>query len=167
KKKIIAPYTDENGEPKDWVKEEDGTGHRLTFPSNIWTDISIPYWSMPENTDPPTQRPEKLLAKIILASSKEGDFIFDPFLGFGTTSVVAKKLCRKYAGVELDETYTCLAQKRLHLADYDKTIQGYHAGVFWERNSLSEQKKVSCKKENKTEGQTSHYLSLFDMKKVA
>lgn len=141
KKKIIAPYTYENGEPKDWIKEEDGTGFRLTFPSNIWTDISIPYWSMPENTDHPTQKPEKLLAKIILASSNVGDFVFDPFLGVGTTSVVAKKLGRKYAGVEVDETYACLAQKRLHLANYDKTIQGYHNGVFWERNSLKDQKK--------------------------
>lgn len=164
KKKIIAPYTDENGEPKDWVKEEDGTGYRLTFPSNIWTDISIPYWSMPENTDHPTQKPEKLLAKIILASSNKGDFVFDPFLGVGTTSVVAKKLDRKYAGVELDETYACLVEKRLHLADDDKTIQGYHDGVFWERNSLKDQKKGSYKKENKIEESA---FSLFDIKKGA
>jgi site-specific DNA-methyltransferase (adenine-specific) len=149
KKKIIAPYTDENGEPKDWVKEEDGTGYRLTFPSNIWTDISIPYWSMPENTDHPTQKPEKLLAKIILASSNDGDFVFDPFLGVGTTSVVASKLGRKYAGVELDETYACLTQKRLHEAENDKTIQGYHEGVFWERNSLKDQKKSNDAKERK------------------
>ena len=37
---------------------------RLTFPSNIWTDITVPYWSMPENTDHPTQKPEKLLEKL-------------------------------------------------------------------------------------------------------
>ncbi|MEW6701354.1 MAG: DNA methyltransferase, partial [Bacteroidota bacterium] len=148
KKKVIAPYTYENGEPRDWFKEEEGTGFRLTFPSNIWTDISIPYWSMPENTNHPTQKPEKLIAKIILASSNTGDFVFDPFLGVGTTSVVAKKLGRKYAGVEVDEAYACLALKRLHLADYDKTIQGYCDGVFWERNSLTEQKRNLGKKEN-------------------
>lgn len=164
KKKIIAPYTDENGEPKDWVKEEDGTGYRLTFPSNIWTDISIPYWSMPENTDHPTQKPEKLLAKIILASSNKGDFIFDPFLGVGTTSVVAKKLGRKYSGVELDETYACLIEKRLYIAEEDKTIQGYHDEVFWERNSLKDQKKGTYKKENKIEESA---FSLFDIKRGA
>ncbi len=137
KKKVIAPYK-VNGKPKDWEETEKGN-YRLTHPSNIWTDITIPFWSMPENTDHPTQKPEKLLAKIILASSNEGDFIFDPFLGSGTTSVVAKKLNRKFLGVELDLTYACLAQKRLFLADNDKSIQGYAKGVFWERNTFKEQ----------------------------
>lgn len=69
---VIAPYRDEAGRPKDWV--DDGKGrYRLTAPSNIWTDISIPFWSMPENTPHPTQKPEKLIAKLILASSNAGD----------------------------------------------------------------------------------------------
>ena len=89
RRKVVAPYKI-NGQPKDWSKEKDGN-YRLTYPSNIWTDISIPFWSMPENTDHPTQKPEKLIAELILASSKEGDFVFDPFLGSGTTAVVAKK----------------------------------------------------------------------------
>jgi site-specific DNA-methyltransferase (adenine-specific) len=95
---------------------------------------------MPENTDHPTQKPEKLLAKIILASSREGDIVFDPFLGSGTTSVAAKKLNRHYIGVEIDETYCCLAEKRLKMAEADTTIQGYSDGHFWERNTLNEQK---------------------------
>ena len=70
---------------------------------------------MPENTEHPTQKPEKLLAKIILASSNKGDIVFDPFLGSGTTAVVAKKLGRKYVGVEVDEYYCCLAEKRLRI----------------------------------------------------
>jgi site-specific DNA-methyltransferase (adenine-specific) len=144
KRKVIAPYTDENGNPKDW--ERNGNkGYRLTYPSNIWTDISIPFWSMPENTDHPTQKPEKLLAKIILASSKPGDFVFDPFAGVGTTCVVAKKLRRKYAGVEIDSNYCCLAEKRLELVAEDNSIQGYADGVFWERNTLNEQKRNSPK----------------------
>ena len=114
---------------------------RDTFPSNIWNDISIPFWSMPENTDHPTQKPEKLLAKIILASTKEGDLVFDPFLGSGTTAVIAKKLGRKYVGVEVDEYYCCLAEKRLEKAELDKKIQGYEDGVFWERNTLTQQVK--------------------------
>ncbi len=134
KRKVLAPYRDVMGRPKDWQRT--GTGdHRLTHPANIWTDITVPFWSMPENTDHPTQKPEKLLAKVILASSREDDVVLDPFLGSGTTSVVAKKLHRRYVGIEIDEGYCCLAEKRLQLADSDTTIQGYSDGVFWERNS--------------------------------
>lgn len=134
-RRVIAPYRDTNGNPKDWQKLSNGD-FRLTHPSNIWTDISIPFWSMPENTEHPTQKPEKLLAKLILASTKEGDVVFDPFLGSGTASVTAKKLKRKFVGIEIDKTYACYAEKRLDLAETNKTIQGYEYGVFWERNSL-------------------------------
>jgi len=136
KRKVMAPYTDSNGKPKDWKKTLNGN-YRLTYSSNLWNDLTIPFWSMPENTDHPTQKPEKLLAKVILASSKPGHVVLDPFLGSGSTSVVAKKLGRKYVGLETDETYCYLAEKRLHLADKDKTIQGYFGGVFWERNTLN------------------------------
>ena len=139
KRRVIAPYKD-NGVPKDWDYADDGEKYRLTFPSNLWTDISVPFWSMPENTDHPTQKPEKLIAKLILASSNEGDVVFDPFLGSGTTSVVAKKLKRGYIGVEMDETYCCLAEKRLMLADENSSIQGYVDGVFLERNTALEVK---------------------------
>jgi len=139
KRRVIAPYKD-NGVPKDWDYADDGEKYRLTFPSNLWTDISVPFWSMPENTDHPTQKPEKLIAKLILASSNSGDVVFDPFLGSGTTSVVAKKLKRGYIGVEMDETYCCLAEKRLALADENLSIQGYVDGVFLERNTALEGK---------------------------
>lgn len=139
KRKVIAPYK-VNGQPKDWEENEDGN-FRLTCPSNFWDDISIPFWSMAENTEHPTQKPEKLYAKLILASSKEGDVIFDPFLGSGTASVVAKKLNRKYCGIELNEEYCMWAEKRLLMAEEDKSIQGYSDGVFWERNSNPEQNK--------------------------
>ncbi|HHY46169.1 MAG TPA: site-specific DNA-methyltransferase [Firmicutes bacterium] len=135
KRRVIAPYTDENGDPKDWEPANGGGGFRLTYPSNLWTDITVPFWSMPENTDHPTQKPEKLLAKIILASTNPGDVILDPFLGSGTTSVVAKKLGRRFIGIEIDRFYCCLAEKRLGIADIDKSIQGYQDGVFWERNT--------------------------------
>ncbi len=135
KRRVLAPYTQRNGDPKDWEKSEEGN-YRLTHPSNLWTDITVPFWSMPENTDHPTQKPEKLLAKLILACSHPGDVVFDPFLGSGTTAVVAKKLQRRYVGIELEEIYCCYAEKRLELADSDSAIQGYRDGVFWERNSL-------------------------------
>jgi site-specific DNA-methyltransferase (adenine-specific) len=138
KRKVLAPYKTDDGKPKDW--EENGKDNfRITHPSNIWTDITVPFWSMPENTEHPTQKPEKLLAKIILASSNKGDFIFDPFAGSGTTLVTAKKLGRNFSGIEIDEYYSCLAQKRIQLADNDPKIQGYSDGIFWERNTFQTQ----------------------------
>ena len=139
KKQVIAPYR-ENGKPKDWEETDEGK-FRLTYPSNFWNDISIPYWSMPENTDHPTQKPEKLIAKLILASCPENGIVFDPFLGSGTTSVVAKKLNRNYCGIEMNQEYACWTEKRLDIANQNATIQGYCDDVFWERNSLKDQKK--------------------------
>ena len=133
RRKVLAPYKID-GKPKDWEETAEGK-FRFTYPSNFWDDISIPYWSMPENTEHPTQKPEKLLAKLILASSAQGDFVFDPFLGSGTTSVVAKKLGRNYCGVEISEEFCLLTEKRLHIAKTNKKIQGYADGIFWERNS--------------------------------
>ena len=133
RRRVLAPYR-EAGKPKDWDETTDGK-FRDTHPSNIWTDISVPFWSMPENTDHPTQKPEKLLAKIILASTNEGDLILDPFAGSGTTAVTAKKLDRDFVAIESDEQYCLLTQKRLEIAETDKSIQGLSDGVFWERNS--------------------------------
>jgi site-specific DNA-methyltransferase (adenine-specific) len=112
---------------------------------------------MPENTDHPTQKAEKLMAKIILASSAPGDLVFDPFLGSGTTSVTAKKLGRRYMGIEREREYAALAEKRLAMAggrtgegeqegaagrtgasdreSRGPRIQGYENGVFLHRNT--------------------------------
>lgn len=144
RKKVIAPYK-VDGKPKDWDETENGN-YRNTCPSNFWDDITIPFWSMPENTAHPTQKSEKLIAKIMLASSNPSDIVFDPFLGSGTTSVVAKKLGRKYIGIEANEQYCVWAEQRLQMAETDVSIQGYVNGVFWERNTLSEQPTQSEKK---------------------
>lgn len=144
RRKVLAPYTDESGKPKDWQVTEHGN-FRDTHPSNLWTDITIPFWSMPENTDHPTQKCEKLIARLILASTNPGDMVFDPFLGSGTTSVVAKKLGRQYIGIDIDEEYCLLAERRLELADKDSKVQGYFDGVFWERNTLKVQAKNKTK----------------------
>ena len=157
KRKVIAPYRDALGVPKDW-EETDNGNYRLTHPSNLWTDISIPFWSMPENTDHPTQKPEKLIAKLLLASSKPNDFVFDPFFGSGTTCVVAKKLGRRFSGVEQESEYCQIAAKRLRHAELDRTIQGYHNGYFWERNSLADQKP------SKTVSHAGNFLMNFDEK---
>lgn len=132
RKRVIAPYK-EDGMAKDW-KESDKVKYRDTYPSNFWDDITIPFWSMPENTAHPTQKPEKLIAKLILASSNENDLILDPFMGSGTTSVVAKKLNRRFIGIEQNEIYVAWAEKRLIAAEKNKEIQGIKNGVFYDRN---------------------------------
>jgi site-specific DNA-methyltransferase (adenine-specific) len=133
RKKVRAPYRLE-GRPKDWC--EDGAGRfRITHPSNVWTDLTVPFWSMPENTRHPTQKPEKLVARLLLASSRPGDMVFDPFLGSGTTAVVAKKLGRNFFGIEKDPEYCAWGLQRLQHAGGGDPIQGYRGGVFWERNT--------------------------------
>jgi len=139
RRRVLAPYR-AGGQPKGWVEQENQK-LRDTCPSNFWDDITVPYWSMPENTDHPAQKPEKLCARLILASSSPGDLILDPFAGAGTCAVVAKKLGRSFLCVEREEAYCALAQKRLETAGDNPAIQGYTDGVFWERNTLALQKK--------------------------
>ena len=139
RRRVLAPYR-KDGKPKDWSETAEGK-FRDTCPSNFWDDISVPYWSMPENTAHPTQKPEKLLAKLILASSNPGDIVFDPFAGSGSTLVTAKKLKRKYCGIEISERYCVWAEKRLENAEKDDAIQGFSDGVFWERNTNAFRKK--------------------------
>ena len=140
KRKVLAPYK-ENGIAKDWIEDESGK-FRFTCPSNCWFDISVPYWSMAENTAHPTQKPEKLIAKLVLASSNENDLILDPFSGSGTTGVVAKKLNRKFIDIEQNPLYSAWAIKRLENADKDKEIQGYKDGVFLDRNEYIHKNKA-------------------------
>ncbi|WP_304333453.1 site-specific DNA-methyltransferase [Brachyspira innocens] len=143
KRRVIAPYK-EDGKPKDWHETEEGK-FRLTHPSNFWDDISVPYWSMAENTTHPTQKPEKLIAKLILASSKEDDIVFDPFVGSGTTSVVANKLNRKYVSIEMDKYYALLTEYRLEKPNTDKNIEGFADGVVWEGSTYSYLKSLMTK----------------------
>lgn len=156
RRSVIAPYK-EDGKPKDWMDSDNGK-FRDTAPSNLMSDITIPFWSMPENTDHPTQKSEKLIAKLILASSNEDDLVCDPFLGSGTTAVVSKKLKRNFLAFEQENEYCLWAQKRLNQADEDITIQGYSDNVFWERNTLSLQQK-----RQKTSEVTKEYQKSLDV----
>lgn len=61
-----------------------------------------------------TQKPEELVRRIITASSNKGETVLDPFLGSGTTAVVADRLGRRWIGIELNKTYVSLAKRRLH-----------------------------------------------------
>ena len=133
RRRVVAPYR-ENGSPKGWEETAEGR-FRDTHPSNFWDDICVPFWSMPENTPHPAQKSEKLMARLILASSDKGDTVFDPFLGAGSAAVTAKKLGRHYIGIEREKQYCVWAEQRLLMADSDREIQGYSDGIFWERNS--------------------------------
>ncbi len=114
KKQVLAPYR-EDGQPKDWF-EKNGERYRYTYPANIWSDTVVPFWSMPENTPHPTQKPEMIVERVLAASSNPGDVVLDPFMGSGTTAVVATRLGRPFIGFEINEEYVRLCAKRMDTA---------------------------------------------------
>ena len=118
RKEVLAPYR-QDGVAKDWKEDETGR-YRMTYPPNIWTDLVVPFWSMPENTPHPTQKPEKLLERIIMASCPKNGIVFDPFLGSGTTAVVAKRLGKNFIGIEKEMDYCLFSQKRLERENYGR-----------------------------------------------
>ncbi len=63
----------------------------------------------------PTQKPEEMLKRIILTCSKEGDIVLDPFLGSGTTAIIAQRFGRKWIGIEKEKKYVEIAEKRLFI----------------------------------------------------
>lgn len=82
-------------------------------------------WEIPaerHKTSHPTEKPEKLLERIILIGSKEGDTIFDPFMGSGTTGVVAKRFNRNFIGIEIDDKYFEIAQKRIERTSTEQNL---------------------------------------------
>lgn len=85
-------------------------------PGNVWYFPRVRYRMM-EYEEHPTQKPEALLERIILASSNPGDTVLDPFSGTFTTSAVARKLGRKTVGIELHEGYVGIGLRRLELSE--------------------------------------------------
>ena len=80
-------------------------------PENLW-EISAPGKKEKEFGKHPTQKPEELLKRIVLASTKEGDIILDPFNGSGTTGIIASRLNRRYIGIDNEKEYLDLTIKR-------------------------------------------------------
>ncbi|GAA8491133.1 hypothetical protein HpDR52_11530 [Helicobacter pylori] len=97
--------------------------------SNLWLDISIVNPMAIEQEDFQTQKPEKLLERIIKASSNENSIVLDFFAGSGTTCAVAHKLKRKYIGVEMGEHF-----ERVILPRLKKVIGGFKSGAAKEFN---------------------------------
>jgi len=81
-------------------------------PGDVW-QFSHVHYSNPEREEHPTQKPEALVARIILASTVEGDLVVDPFSGSGTTLRVCQSLNRKCVGVELNPDYVNMTKQRL------------------------------------------------------
>ena len=134
RRRVLAPYTHGDGAPKDWQRDDTG-GHRDTCPSNFWSDITVPFWSMPENTDHPTQKSEKLVAKLLLASTNAWRSGPGPVLGKRNYLRRRQEAWAAIPGVEIDEEYCRRTERRLEIAAEVTSIQGFADGVFWERNS--------------------------------
>jgi DNA modification methylase len=81
-------------------------------PGDVWQFSHVHYCSA-EREQHPTQKPEALMERMILASSNEGNLVVDPFLGSGTTARVASVLKRKWIGIDLNPDYVRMAEKRL------------------------------------------------------
>ncbi len=86
-------------------------------PGNTWYIPRVRY-RMPEYEDHPSQKPEALLERIIMASSNHGDVVLDPFAGTFTTCAVAKRLGRGTIGIELQPEYFKVALRRLGISEY-------------------------------------------------
>ncbi|MFW6015845.1 MAG: DNA-methyltransferase [bacterium] len=84
----------------------------LKNPTDVWR-MPMVSGNFLERTDHPAQYPEKLIERIILAGSKENEIILDPFMGSGTTAVVAKRFNRFFIGYETEKEYIEMAEKRL------------------------------------------------------
>jgi DNA modification methylase len=91
---------------------------------NVWTDIAPINSRARERTGYPTQKPESLLERIILASSDRGDVVLDPFCGCGTALVVAERLKRKWIGIDISPTAVRIIRQRLWRAGADARVEG-------------------------------------------
>ncbi|NMH24919.1 site-specific DNA-methyltransferase [Flavobacterium sp. SE-s27] len=89
---------------------------QLKNPTDVWK-ISLVSGNSLERTEHPAQYPEELIERIIKAGTNPDDLVLDPFMGSGTTAVVAKKLGRNYVGYETEEDFIKIAEKRLKNAE--------------------------------------------------
>ena len=83
--------------------------------SSVWPIPAVPRREKLHGYHP-TQKPLRLLRRAILASTREGELVFDPFCGSGTTGVAAKELDRFFVGAEMDREYAELAERRIRTA---------------------------------------------------
>jgi len=136
-------FFDNRGFPK--LKVYLGRGEQAT---NIWTDINVIQGSSTEFSNFQTQKPEKLLERIIKTGSNEKDLVLDFFLGSGTTTAVAHKLGRKWIGVEMGEHFWTVVLPRMKkVLAYDKSgiskeVKDYQGGGFFKYYELEQYEDV-------------------------
>jgi site-specific DNA-methyltransferase (adenine-specific) len=102
-----SQYRNDKSDRQDWQPHPQGAKPKDVF------EIPVTSNGMAEKTPHPTQKPEELVRKLIIASSNEGDLVIDPFSGSGTTLVCAEQLKRKWQGCDLNEEYCSWAVQRL------------------------------------------------------
>lgn len=100
----------------DYRKDPPQPYNNKKIPGNVWNYSRVRF-RMSEYENHPTQKPEALLERIILASSNPGDIVLDPFSGSFTTSAVAVRLGRKAVGIDLNEEYFRVGIRRTNIAD--------------------------------------------------
>jgi site-specific DNA-methyltransferase (adenine-specific) len=100
-----------------WVLRPQASADHFKEDSDTWYVPRV-CGTFRERLGHPCQMPEAVLERIIRAATNEGDVVFDPFAGSGTTLAVAKKLSRKYLGVELSEQYADGVRKRLQMIEF-------------------------------------------------
>lgn len=94
---------------------------QLKNPSDVWR-MALVSGNAIERTDHPAQYPEELIERIILTGTNEGEIVLDPFMGSGTTAVVAKKLNRHYVGYEIVKEYIEMANERIEKSCDNKIL---------------------------------------------
>ncbi len=112
------------------------------IPGNVWSIPRVRY-RMPEYEEHPTQKPLTLLERIILASSKPGDLVLDPFAGTFTTGFVAKKYQRRFIGIDIEESYIKIGLRRLEVANDYKGELLYKTPKTYESSYSEENKDIT------------------------
>ena len=127
-----------------WAKKSKRAQHRYNYElmrqlndgkqmTDVWRMPAVAKWEKSCGKHP-TQKPLSLLSRIIMASTKEGDWVLDPFNGSGTTGVAASLLGRKYLGVDMDTGYLELASKRREELENEEVRQAYKEMVLVDFN---------------------------------
>jgi len=127
-----------------WAKKSKRAQHRYNYElmrqlndgkqmTDVWRMPAVAKWEKSCGKHP-TQKPLSLLSRIIMASTKEGDWVLDPFNGSGTTGVAASLLGRKYLGIDMDSGYLELASKRREELENEEVRQAYKEMVLVDFN---------------------------------
>ena len=134
-----------------WAKKSKRAQHRYNYElmrqlndgkqmTDVWRMPAVAKWEKSCGKHP-TQKPLSLLSRIVMASTKEGDWVLDPFNGSGTTGVAASLLGRKYLGIDMNLKYLELALKRREELENEEVRQAYKEMVLVDFNGAIQAEK--------------------------